>query len=234
MRWVADITEFHTGESKLYIAGDRDLSHRYLVGWSMHEHQDVELVVAPWSWPRDAATPTLTGSSVTRQPESRRRGPSTRRWGQIRRAQPAQGGARTGEHTHSGEAIATRCPSCASDTTHSTAVERIIEVPVADTERKHRTTPIRSPERAHVGMSFASKARTSRRLEPERCVRPAWVPVAIVSGVALDPCRYSIDASCLIAWSMTSAEPGPQAHFRFRDPRATPRLLCHRRACAHH
>ena len=57
-RWFADITEFQTGESKLYIAGVRDLCHRSLVGWSMHEHQYAELVVAPWSWPCDAATRT--------------------------------------------------------------------------------------------------------------------------------------------------------------------------------
>jgi putative transposase len=45
MRWVADITEFPTGEGKLYVAGVRDLCHRGLVGWAMDEHQDAELVV---------------------------------------------------------------------------------------------------------------------------------------------------------------------------------------------
>ena len=34
-RWVADITEFPTGEGKLHLAGVRDLCHRGLVGWSM-------------------------------------------------------------------------------------------------------------------------------------------------------------------------------------------------------
>lgn len=44
-RWVADITEFVTDEGKLYVAGIRDLCHRGLVGWSMDEHPDAELVV---------------------------------------------------------------------------------------------------------------------------------------------------------------------------------------------
>jgi transposase InsO family protein len=44
-RWVADITEFVTGEGKLYVAGVRDLCHRGLVGWAMDQHQDAELVV---------------------------------------------------------------------------------------------------------------------------------------------------------------------------------------------
>lgn len=38
-RWVADISEFPTGEGKLYLAGVRDLCHRGLVGWAMGEHQ---------------------------------------------------------------------------------------------------------------------------------------------------------------------------------------------------
>lgn len=45
LRWVGDITEFPTGEGKLYLAGIRDLCHRGLVGWSIGEHQDAELVV---------------------------------------------------------------------------------------------------------------------------------------------------------------------------------------------
>lgn len=44
-RWVADITEFPTGEGKLYLAGVRDLCHRGLIGWSMGARQDAELVV---------------------------------------------------------------------------------------------------------------------------------------------------------------------------------------------
>jgi putative transposase len=44
-RWVADITEFSTGEGKLHLAGVRDLCHRGLVGWSMGTHPDAELVV---------------------------------------------------------------------------------------------------------------------------------------------------------------------------------------------
>ena len=45
LRWVADITEFPTGEGKLHLAGIRDLCHRGIVGWSMDEHQDAQLVV---------------------------------------------------------------------------------------------------------------------------------------------------------------------------------------------
>jgi transposase InsO family protein len=44
-RWVADVTEFPTGEGKLFLAGIRDLCHRGLVGWAMSEHNDHELVV---------------------------------------------------------------------------------------------------------------------------------------------------------------------------------------------
>jgi transposase InsO family protein len=44
-RWVADISEFPTGEGKLHVAGVRDLCHRGLVGWSMSAHPDAELVV---------------------------------------------------------------------------------------------------------------------------------------------------------------------------------------------
>ena len=45
LRWVADITEFPTGEGKLHLAGIRDLCHRGIVGWAMDEHQDAQLVV---------------------------------------------------------------------------------------------------------------------------------------------------------------------------------------------
>lgn len=44
-RWVADITEFMTGEGKLYLAGVRDLYGRGLVGWSMGDRQTSELVI---------------------------------------------------------------------------------------------------------------------------------------------------------------------------------------------
>lgn len=35
--WVADLTEFKTGEGKLFLAGVRDLYGRGLVGWEMEE-----------------------------------------------------------------------------------------------------------------------------------------------------------------------------------------------------
>ena len=44
-RWVADITEFSTGEGKLFLAGVRDLCGRSLVGWSMGNRQTSELVI---------------------------------------------------------------------------------------------------------------------------------------------------------------------------------------------
>lgn len=43
--WVADISEFPTGEGRLHVAGVRDLCHRGLVGWAMGAHADAELVV---------------------------------------------------------------------------------------------------------------------------------------------------------------------------------------------
>jgi hypothetical protein len=44
-RWVADITEFMTGEGKLFLAGVKDLYGRGLVGWSMGTRQTSELVI---------------------------------------------------------------------------------------------------------------------------------------------------------------------------------------------
>jgi len=44
-RWVADITEFHCLDGKLYLAGIRDLHDHMLVGWSMGERQTTDLVV---------------------------------------------------------------------------------------------------------------------------------------------------------------------------------------------
>jgi putative transposase len=45
LRWVADITEFPTGEGPLFVAGIRDLCHKGIVGWSMADRQDAELVI---------------------------------------------------------------------------------------------------------------------------------------------------------------------------------------------
>ena len=45
-RWVADVTEFPTGEGKLYLAGIRDLFHRGIVGWDTSGRQDATLVVS--------------------------------------------------------------------------------------------------------------------------------------------------------------------------------------------
>jgi transposase InsO family protein len=46
LRWVADITEFHCIDGKLYLAGIRGLCDHTLVGWSMGERQTTDLVVA--------------------------------------------------------------------------------------------------------------------------------------------------------------------------------------------
>jgi len=43
--WVADVTEFATGEGKLFLAGIRDLYGRGLVGWAMGERQNADLVI---------------------------------------------------------------------------------------------------------------------------------------------------------------------------------------------
>jgi putative transposase len=45
-RWVADVTEFATGEGKLYLAAVRDLFHRGIVGWDTSGRQDTVLVVS--------------------------------------------------------------------------------------------------------------------------------------------------------------------------------------------
>jgi transposase InsO family protein len=45
LRWVGDITEFATGDGKLYLAGILDLYDRTLVGWSMHERATTDLVI---------------------------------------------------------------------------------------------------------------------------------------------------------------------------------------------
>jgi putative transposase len=44
-RWVADITEFPTGEGKLFLAGVRDLFHRGIVEWDTSSIQNSTLVV---------------------------------------------------------------------------------------------------------------------------------------------------------------------------------------------
>lgn len=60
-RWVADITEFVTGEGKLHLAGVRDLCHRGLVGWATGEHADAELVVDALVMALSRATPDGEG-----------------------------------------------------------------------------------------------------------------------------------------------------------------------------
>ncbi len=45
-RWVADISEFPTGEGKLHLAALRDLFHHGVVGWDTGARQDAALVVS--------------------------------------------------------------------------------------------------------------------------------------------------------------------------------------------
>ena len=44
--WVADISEFHCLDSKLFLAGIRDLFDQTLVGWAMGERQTTDLAVS--------------------------------------------------------------------------------------------------------------------------------------------------------------------------------------------
>jgi len=43
--WLADITEFKTGEGKFYVAGVLDIATKRLVGWSMGRRQTSTLVI---------------------------------------------------------------------------------------------------------------------------------------------------------------------------------------------
>jgi len=43
--WLADITEFRTGEGKFYVAGVIDIATKRLVGWSMGRRQTSTLVI---------------------------------------------------------------------------------------------------------------------------------------------------------------------------------------------
>jgi putative transposase len=64
-RWVADITEFMTGEGKLFLAGVKHLDRRGLVGWSMGTRQTSELVIEAVSMAvarRDPVIPPLHDS----------------------------------------------------------------------------------------------------------------------------------------------------------------------------
>jgi transposase InsO family protein len=45
-RWVADLSEFHCLDGKLFLAGIHDLFDKTLVGWSMGERQTTDLVVS--------------------------------------------------------------------------------------------------------------------------------------------------------------------------------------------
>jgi len=44
-KWVTDITEFRTGEGKLYLCVVIDLFSNIVMGWSMHHRQDRQMVI---------------------------------------------------------------------------------------------------------------------------------------------------------------------------------------------
>lgn len=46
--WIGDITYIHTQEGWLYLAGIEDLYSRRIVGWSMSDQIDTDLVLAAW------------------------------------------------------------------------------------------------------------------------------------------------------------------------------------------
>ena len=58
-KWVVDLTYIPTDEGWLYLAGVMDLCSRKIVGWSMHEHMQTELV-----------TEALTMAIVHRRPQA--------------------------------------------------------------------------------------------------------------------------------------------------------------------
>jgi transposase InsO family protein len=73
-RSVADVTEFPTGEGKLFLAGIRDLFHRGIVGWDTSGKQDSILVVNALQMAL-----TRTGHPATSHIMPTR-GRNTRRW----------------------------------------------------------------------------------------------------------------------------------------------------------
>ena len=49
-KWLADITYVPTGEGWLYVAAVLDCFSRKIVGWSMADHMETDLVSVPWRW----------------------------------------------------------------------------------------------------------------------------------------------------------------------------------------
>lgn len=55
--WVADITYIHTQQGFVYLAGILDVYSRRIVGWSLSERVDTELVLAAWDMARTHRRP---------------------------------------------------------------------------------------------------------------------------------------------------------------------------------
>jgi transposase InsO family protein len=55
--WVADITYIHTQQGFVYLAGILDVYSRRIVGWSLSEQVDTELVLAAWDMARTHRQP---------------------------------------------------------------------------------------------------------------------------------------------------------------------------------
>jgi len=64
-KWVTDITEFKTGEGKLYLCVVLDLFSKLVIGWSMHHRQDRQMVLRAVEmavWQRQGSEPVILHS----------------------------------------------------------------------------------------------------------------------------------------------------------------------------
>jgi len=64
-KWVTDITEIRTGQSKLYVCIVLDLFDHRVVGWSMHHRQDRQMVIRAVQmavWQRQGRHPVILHS----------------------------------------------------------------------------------------------------------------------------------------------------------------------------
>src|ERR1041385_931944 len=55
--WVADITYIHLGHAFVYLAAILDVYSRRIVGWSLSQHIDTELVLVAWQMARTHRQP---------------------------------------------------------------------------------------------------------------------------------------------------------------------------------
>lgn len=65
IKWVTDITEIQTGQGKLYLCVVLDLFDQRIVGWSMHDRQDRQMVIRAVQmavWQRQESHPVILHS----------------------------------------------------------------------------------------------------------------------------------------------------------------------------